>query len=94
MEIIQQTGLKKSNNQEWRIFITNKMTNLPKMGRPSVSGLSVKELGLAEYTRRYYELHHTPKTDQRWWTGLHSSKMTHAGYMAAWRALIKMIYEN
>jgi hypothetical protein len=38
------------------------MISLPKMGRPSVSGLSVKALGLAEYKRRYYALHHTPKT--------------------------------
>jgi hypothetical protein len=62
------------------------MISLPKMGRPSVSGLSVKALGLAEYKRRYYALHHTQKTSRRWWTGLHSSRMTHAGYMSAWRA--------
>ncbi len=63
------------------------MISLLKMGRPSVSGLSVKALGLAEYKRRYYTLHHTPNTSRRWWTGLHASKMTHAGYMTAWRAL-------
>jgi hypothetical protein len=45
------------------------MTTLPKMGRPSITGLSIKELGVCEY-QRIYRLNHpkkikkTPRTKQ------------------------------
>ena len=64
------------------------MNTPPKMGRPSVTGLSVKALGEGEYRRRYHQMKPTPRiTARRWWTGLPAKLMSRAEYMAAWRAL-------
>ena len=62
------------------------MTALPHIGRKSITGLSVKALGVNEYQVRYKRLHgFTPK---RRWTGLSDRALGHARYIAAWRKLM------
>ena len=59
----------------------------PAIGRPSVTGLSVKLLGAREYRRRYNAL--KQKSYLRRWTGLSDVGLGHAEYMRRWRALRK-----
>ena len=64
------------------------MTALPKIGRPSLTGLSEKMLGTATY-QRLYRRHRDPLRGTRRprWTGLSTKTLTRAQYVAQWRAL-------
>ena len=64
------------------------MTPLPKIGRPSITGLSEKALGTAAY-QRLYKRHRDPLRGTRRprWTGLSTKTLTRAEYVAQWRAL-------
>lgn len=59
------------------------------MGRPSKSGLSIKQLG----PRLYFRLiarRKPRKTGRRWWSGLSEKKLGHMRYVAELRKLRKM----
>jgi hypothetical protein len=60
-------------------------TLLPQMGRPSLSGLSIKELGSHEYHRQLYKKKNEGKPLKRHWTGLSHKLLGHAAYMKGWR---------
>ncbi len=67
----------------------NATKKLPAIGRPSVTGLSVKLLGVREYNRQY-QRRHTPRvTARRWWSNLSPKLMGQVNYVAAWRKLQK-----
>lgn len=61
-------------------------TSLPKIGRPSISGLSIKKLGSSEYHSRLWRMRH-PNSHPERWTGLSPKQMGHSKYVAAWRRL-------
>ena len=61
----------------------------PKIGRPSKSGLSIKQLGPKEYFRLYQRAHKPRKTTRRWWTGLSRKQVGNKQYISAWRAARK-----
>jgi hypothetical protein len=64
------------------------MTTLPKMGRPSLSGLSIKGLGSAEYNRQLRKIKNAGKPRKKPWSGIPSSKIIgQAAYMKAWRRM-------
>jgi len=66
------------------------MTTLPKMGRPSLSGLSVKELGKPIWDRLYRQINPRPrKTSRKWWSGFSRKELGEAAYMMAYRRLVK-----
>jgi len=60
---------------------------LPKMGRPSITGLSIKELGEQEYSRRWHSAHAHRKTGRRWWTGLSRKQLGETAYVKLWRQM-------
>jgi hypothetical protein len=60
---------------------------LPKIGRPSVSGLSIKLLGPTEYRRRFNELKYGKRPYKRRWTGLSRKLLGDALYARAWRKM-------
>lgn len=64
------------------------------MGRPSKTGLSVKELGLRAYSQAYCKLFRPRKTDRRCWTGINTKLVSHAEYMAQWRKMRLQIQRN
>ena len=64
------------------------MNALPKMGRPSITGLSVKLMGKREYARAYNQMRPAPrKTSRRRWTGLRAKLMSRAEYVREWRSM-------
>ena len=63
------------------------MTTLPKIGRPSLSGLSIKLLGPTEYRRRFNELKWGERPYKRRWTGLSRKLIGSAAYAKAWRKM-------
>lgn len=61
---------------------------LPKIGRPSKSGLSVKELGTTEYQRQIQEMRRRRLGKaRRFFTGLSLKILSRADYSAAYRFL-------
>ena len=66
------------------------MNELPKIGRPNKSGLSIKLLGPREYFRRLSEQKRREKGVQsRFKTGISFSLLPHKDYRAGYRFLIK-----
>ena len=63
------------------------MNNLPKMGRPNTTGLSLKALGRPEYHRQYAAKFKRRKTARRWWSGLSRKQLGEVAYRKAFRAL-------
>lgn len=63
------------------------MNQLPAIGRPCKSGLSLKQLGRAEYQRLRYLM--KIKSYKRKWTGLSAIKIGMAEYMKQWRKMRK-----
>ena len=63
------------------------MNTLPKMGRPSKTGLSVKELGMAVYQRKRLELLRGRPGHPERWTGLSRKQLGEAKYVKLWREL-------
>jgi hypothetical protein len=61
------------------------MNPLPKMGRPSKSGLSIKDLGSAEYHRRVYRMKHPLL--KRAMSGLSPKKLGSTSYMRELRRM-------
>ena len=60
---------------------------LPKMGRPSLSGLSIKLLGPVAYRRQLYELRGGRGPHKKRWTGLSMKSLGRAAYVKAWRRM-------
>ena len=56
--------------------------------RPSLTGLSIKELGEKEYKRRYSAMKIPRTTKKRWWTGL-SRKALGDAYWPAYDAKVR-----
>jgi hypothetical protein len=65
------------------------VNKLPNIGRPSLTGLSVKQLGRCEYHRRYWRLKHPAAPRRNWWTGLSPKEIGATEYMRRYRALKK-----
>lgn len=63
------------------------MTALLKIGRPSLSGLSIKLLGPTEYRRRFNELKWGKRPYKRRWTGLSRKLLGSTAYSKAWRKM-------
>lgn len=70
---------------ETKTIRRNYMTPLPHIGRPSKTGLSVKELGYTEYRRRVRAA--TRQPSGRYWTGLSDKQLGHAKYLRLYREL-------
>ena len=67
---------------------TEPRSGLPRIGRASTTGLSVKSLGASEYQRRYRMLRGGRGVNGRpSATGLSTKVLSHAAYVMAWRAL-------
>ena len=60
---------------------------LPKMGRPSITGLSIKELGEQEYRRQYNRKKLGRDTHPERWTGLSCKQLGAALYKKLWRQM-------
>ena len=60
---------------------------LPPMGRPSVTGLSIKQLGEKEYKRRYRLLRRGKPLLRPRWTGLSNKLLGHTEYNRQYRKL-------
>src|ERR1035437_5509613 len=83
-----QTPYKNPAHQPTRRFRDAEMSaTLPKMGRPSLSGLSIKLLGSYEYHRQMRERKIGPRPFKRRWTGLSHKLLGHAAYTKAWRKM-------
>ena len=66
------------------------MNELPKIGRPSKSGLSIKALGSREYFRRLSEQKRRAQgVRPRFKTGIAFSLLPYKDYRAGYRFLIK-----
>ena len=67
---------------------------LPKMGRPSLSGLSVKLLGQSEYNRQLYDKKNPGNPRKKHWTGLSHKLLGHAAYVRAWQKMRKTVSKS
>ena len=62
-------------------------STLPAMGRPSKSGLSIKQLAACEYFRRLTLLKHGGRKNSRHWTGLSLKQLGAREYRRRYRQL-------
>jgi len=60
------------------------------IGRPSITGLSVKLLGVNEYQKLYARFHKPHKTSRRWHTGLSRKQLGGALYAKLLRRKAKL----
>ncbi len=63
------------------------MNRLPPIGRPTIYGLSLKQLGIREYSRQLRKRLRPmiPYTNR--WTGISKKQLGHTEYVRQWRKL-------
>ncbi len=64
-------------------------TELPAIGRPSIYGLSLKQMGRSEYEKALRRAKRLCATDKRWRPNLNHKILGHTEYMRQWRKLRK-----
>jgi hypothetical protein len=73
---------------------TQMSRNLPTIGRRSVSGLSVKQLGEGPYRNRLRILKGETKKPRPQWTGLSDKNLGHTPYQRLYRKMVKQKLEG
>ena len=63
------------------------MNDLPPIGRPSIYGLSLKQLGKLEYWRQIAKRRRPMIPYENRWTGISKKQLGHTEYVRQWRKL-------